>query len=298
MIFMLTEQKERSILLLSFISGLFFAIAEFIFSIHSHSQSVLMDAVYDASELIFIALIIFLTPLFHKPVSEKHPYGFFQIESIFIIIKVVMMLAMSLSVSVEIIESAFYGGNSVNSLQISIFQFILGIISIFIYLIMKKMNTKISSPTVESEILEWKIDIAYSIGLSIAFFLSMFLDNTPLSFISPYFDQIVAIVVMILMLPESIKLLWSAIKDIFLFSPDEDIVNNIKDICNEIMAKNDFTPTFFDITRTGRHMWVSIYFEIPGGVLNVKDLKYVNDEVNKKVNREFGNCTCELILVP
>ena len=78
---MITEKKEKQILLMSFFSGLMFAVVEFIFSIYSHSQSALTDAVYDASELVFIALLLFLTPLFHKPVSEKHPYGYFQIET-------------------------------------------------------------------------------------------------------------------------------------------------------------------------------------------------------------------------
>ena len=73
--FMITEKKEKQILRLSFFSGLLFAAVEYIFSIYSHSQSALTDAVYDASELVFIALLLFLTPLFHKPVSEKHPYG-------------------------------------------------------------------------------------------------------------------------------------------------------------------------------------------------------------------------------
>ena len=48
---MITEKKEKQILMMSFFSGLLFAIAEFIFAIYSHSQSALTDAVYDASEL-------------------------------------------------------------------------------------------------------------------------------------------------------------------------------------------------------------------------------------------------------
>ena len=83
----LKEKRERRILLLSFIGGLVFAILEFIFAVYSHSQSSLMDAVYDAVELVFIALMIFITPLFYKPISEKHLYGYSQIETIFLIIK-------------------------------------------------------------------------------------------------------------------------------------------------------------------------------------------------------------------
>ncbi len=293
---MISEQKEKAILRLSFIAGLLFAVAEFIFSIYSHSQSALMDAVYDATELIFIALILFLTPLFHKPVSEKHPYGFYQVESIFLIIKCFMMLSVTLGVSAQIIESALSGGNPVNELEITVFQLGLGIVSIFIYLIMKKMNRSLSSPTVDAEILGWKLDIMYSLGLSFAFFAATFLEYTPLAFIAPYFDQIVAVVVIVLMLPESIKMLWSGIKDVFLFPPDEEIVNEIKDICTAIMSEQNYTPVFFDITKTGRHMWVSVYFEIAEEALNVKQFKATSDAISKQVSEHFDNCSCDLIL--
>ena len=106
---MISERKEKTILRLSFVAGLAFALVELIFAIYSHSQSALTDAVYDASELVFIALLLFLTPLFHKPVSEKHPYGYFQLESIFLIVKGVMMLSVTLGVVVEVIESALSG---------------------------------------------------------------------------------------------------------------------------------------------------------------------------------------------
>lgn len=295
---MKSEKKEKSILLLSFMMGLLFAIVEFIFSIYSHSQSVLMDAVYDASELIFIALILFLTPLFHKPVSEKHPYGYFQIESIFIIIKGFMMLSVSASVSVEIIESALSGGNMVNKSEISEFQLFLGIVSIIIYLIMKRMNKSITSPTVDAEILGWKTDIAYSVGMSIAFFGATFLEKTPLAFLAPYFDQIVAVLVMLIMLPQSIKMLWDAIKDVFLFSPDEEIVTKVKEICNRALDRNNIEPLFFDITKTGRHLWISVYFETEKDIVSMKEFRRISDEVKKEVLKEFDNCTCELILKP
>lgn len=82
------EVLEKRILLLSFLSGICFVIVELFYAIYSHSQSTLMDALYDASELVFIVLLLFFTPLFHMPVSEKHPYGFFQLESVFILITI------------------------------------------------------------------------------------------------------------------------------------------------------------------------------------------------------------------
>ena len=295
---MISERKEKTILRLSFAAGLAFALAELIFAIYSHSQSALTDAVYDASELVFIARLPFLTPLFHKPVSEKHPYGYFQVESIFLIVKGVMMLSVTLGVGIEVIESALSGGNPVNDLQVSLFQLCLGVASVVIYVIMRGVNKNSSSPTVEAELLGWRLDIGYSLGMSLAFFASSFLVKTPLAFIAPYFDQIIAVLVMVFMLPESVKMLWSSVRDIFLFSPDEELVEQIKQTCTESLENYAFSPVFFDITRTGRHLWVAVYFKVSSDTLAVEQLKKATEEVNQKISSQMEECTCELILAP
>ncbi len=295
---MISEKKEKSILLLSFAAGASFAVAELIFSIYSHSQSALMDAVYDASELIFIALLLFLTPLFHKPISEKHPYGYFQVESVFLIIKGFMLIAVTMSVSTQVVETALSGGNLVSGSQVSAFQFALGLVSVIVFLVMKRMNRRVSSPTVDAELLGWKLDIAYSFGLAAAYFGSIFLGKTRLAFLAPYFDPVVAVLVMLFMLPESIRMLWGAIKDVFLFSPDEQTTEQIKEICNGVLIENDFQPDFYDITRTGRRIWISVYFRISGESLMVKKLEQVSSAVNTRLDDAFENCTCELILLP
>jgi cation diffusion facilitator family transporter len=295
---MVVEKREKQILMLSFVSGLLFAVIEFIFSIYSHSQSALTDAVYDASELVFIALLLFLTPLFHKPVSEKHPYGYFQVESIFVIIKGVMMLSVTMGVSAEILDSALSGGNTVNNSQVSFFQCCLGIASLLIFLLMKRLSRKFSSPTIKAELLGWKLDIAYSLGMSLAFFASLYLEKTPLGFLAPYFDQIVAVIVMVFTIPESMKVLWRAVKDVFLFSPDQDLMEEMKKICNPVLEEHHFLPVFFDITETGRHLWVAVYFQIEADCLPVQDLADALKTVNEKVQKKFKECTCELILVP
>lgn len=295
---MITEKREKQILMMSFVSGLVFAIVEFIFAIYSHSQSALTDAVYDASELVFIALLLFLTPLFHKPVSEKHPYGYFQIESIFVVIKGVMMLSVTLGVSAEVLDSALSGGNPVNNAQISIFQACLGVASVVIFVIMKRLNRNICSPTIEAELLGWKLDIVYSLGMSVAFFVALYLQKTPLGFIAPYFDQIVAVVVMIFMLPESVKILWRAVRDVFLFSPDKSFMDEMKMLCQPVLDEYHFLPVFYDVTKTGRHLWVAVYFRIESEALQVQDLSSALETINAKAKEKYQECTCELILLP
>lgn len=290
------ELLEKRILLLSFLSGVGFVIVELIYAIYSHSQSTLMDALYDASELVFIILLLFLTPLFHRPISEKHPYGFFQVESFFILIKNIMMTSVTVSVLTNVIEKLLSGGNSIDKGQVSLFQLMLGLASLIILLIMKWMSRKISSPTVKAEILGWKLDVAYSLGMSLAFFIAVQLQNTSLGFLSPYFDQIIAIVVMIFMVPETIKMLVSAFRELFLFSPEQKTVDRIKEISGKILENYSFTPVFYDISRTGRKMWVSIYFQVEIDSICVKYIQEANKSLNEKISQEFPDASCEIIL--
>lgn len=290
------ELLEKRILLLSFLSGVGFVIVELIYAIYSHSQSTLMDALYDASELVFIILLLFLTPLFHRPISEKHPYGFFQVESFFILIKNIMMTSVTVSVLTSVIEKLLSGGNSIDKGQVSLFQLMLGLASLIILLIMKWMSRKISSPTVKAEILGWKLDVAYSIGMSLAFFIAVQLKNTSLGFLSPYFDQIIAIVVMIFMIPETIKMLVSTSRELFLFSPEQKTVDRIKEISGKILENYSFTPVFYDIARTGRKMWVSIYFQVEMDSICVEHIQKANKSLNEKISQEFPEASCEIIL--
>lgn len=290
------ELLEKHILLLSFLSGVGFVIVELIYAIYSHSQSTLMDALYDASELVFIILLLFLTPLFHRPISEKHPYGFFQVESFFILIKNIMMTSVTVSVLTSVIEKLLSGGNSIDKGQVSLFQLMLGLASLIILLIMKWMSRKISSPTVKAEILGWKLDVAYSLGMSLAFFIAVQLQNTSLGFLSPYFDQIIAIVVMIFMVPETIKMLVSTFRELFLFSPEQKTVDRIKEISGKILENYSFTPVFYDISRTGRKMWVSIYFQVEMDSICVEHIQKANKSLNEKISQEFPEASCEIIL--
>lgn len=292
-----TEKLEKRILWLSFLAGAGFAVYEFFCAIYLHSQSVLMDAAYDSSELIVIIFTLFLTPLFHKPLTEKHPYGYLQVESIVVIIKGFMLLSVSIGLSVNSINIALAGGGHVDSGKISLIQFVMAFISLGIYLIMSHMNRHLSSPTVKAELLGWKLDISYSLGLSLAFFGSTFLSKTPLAFLAPYFDQIVAVIIVFSMMPENLKMLWRAIKDVFLFSPEEGIVEEAKEICGRILEDYEFEPVFYDITRTGRQLWFSVYFRISEDTLSMKKLNAASYRVRTALEERFEDCSSELIVV-
>ncbi len=291
-----TEKIEKIVLRLSFLLAVCFAVVEIIMALHTRSQAILFDAMYDSSELVVIGLTLFLTPLFYKPISEKHPFGFGQVESVFIIIKAFMMLAVTLGLSIAGIEIALSGGNVIDGKQISLFQLVMGIAAFIAYILLRKINKKIASPTARAEIMGWKLDVFSGLGMAVAFYASSFFVGTPLGFISPYVDSIVSLFIVIFMVPTFFKMILVSIKDIFLFAPESEIVEYVKQKADAILDEYNFAPDFYDITRTGRKVWVSIYFTVKTPTLKLQDLNAATNKINEELEKKLDDFFAELIV--
>lgn len=290
-----SQKIESKILLISLLAGIFFALAEFIVAIYTKSHSVLIDAAFDSTDMIIAGFTICLMPLYHKPISEKRPYGFLQLESIFIVIKSFMLIGITISLTVNSIQVAFNGGNITDNVFISKFQFVLCICNLIIFLILRKLNKNIDSPTASLEIYGWKLDVFYSLGMAIAFISSSLLLKTKLEFILPYFDQIIAIIVTIFMIPEAISVLKDSIRSVFLFAPNDEITEKIKSIISTSLDGSDIQIVFFDIVKTGRQTWVSAYFDNKTDILSIVELTKLTNKCNESLKSSFNNIYFELI---
>lgn len=125
-------QTEKRILQLSVFADVCFVAAELLFAFASHSQSVLMDAAYDGAEMLMMAAAVCLTPLFYRPISEKYPFGYAQVESVFTAVKSAMMLSVMAGLTVNVIQTMLSGGAHVAYGAVSMFQLLLGLVSLCI----------------------------------------------------------------------------------------------------------------------------------------------------------------------
>ena len=187
------------------------------------------------------------------------------------------------------------GGRRVDHLQISTFEIILTVFSCLILLLLIRLGRGLSSPTADAEIYGWKLDVAGSVGVSAAFFIASFLEQTPLAFIGPYFDQGTAILLTLAMLPEPVRMIRSAMRSIALFSPDEAIIDDIRARTGKVLEGYPFDPVFYDVTMTGRRLWVSIYFTTSHDLISFTELELANAQMLSELQQHYENCFVELI---
>lgn len=286
-------KKEGSILKLSVLLSAIFIVVEFIMAIFSKSQTLLMDCVFGFADILLIVIMTFLLPLIYKPVTERRPYGYSQIESIFIIIKGVSVAIITLFLIRDNIDIMLNGGSNLDLSIVMLFQIMLEIFCIISYLFLKYKSRKIETPVVEADLVAWKIDMFTTLGMFLSFFVQFILRYTSLYFIVPYIDSIVAIVISLVLIKEPIAMVIEAFRNLVLFAPEKETIQEIKEIVTKKIEKYPYEVTFYDIVRTGRKIWIELYIKSDNSNINLLELKNAKGEVELSLKKQFDEIYVE-----
>ena len=288
-------KNEKRIMDISFIGSILFMLAEGIMAYVTHSHSLLMDCIFDVTDLIMIGPFLVLVPLLYKPVTEKRPYGFSQVESLFIVIKYSVLLVITVQLIWDNIRILFHGGRQVDAGMIAVFELGVWAGCVFIYLLLRHFSRRYESLTIKAEIYIWKLDIISSLGVSIAFFIQMGLQKTEWAHLAAYIDPFVAIVMACLLLVEPVKMIIINLKNLVLFAPDERIMREIRQIAEKYMDRVDYDIEFLDVIQTGRKTWVEIYLTSHNDMMNTRILHQLRNEIRTELREKFDQVYVELI---
>lgn len=289
------QRYEKRALKISLYSGLLFVVLELFMAFYTTSQAVLLDAFYDSSELIMIFVSLSLVPLLYKPSSEKRPFGYMQVESVFVVMKGIIMAAVTVGLIVNNIQLMVHGGRSMNFSTIAYFELFATILSIIVIFFLHRLNQGITSPTVLMEIQEWKIDAASSLGMTVAFFLPSLIHAEWFDVVTPYLDQIIAVILSLCILPVPVRAVISGLRDLFLLQPEEETVNGIKDIVTPILDAYGYDKLYFDIVRTGRKLWISVYITFDQDKISITRFKIVQNFIIQALSKEYQDFFFELL---
>lgn len=289
------QKTEKSALNISLIGGTFFVLVEVAMAVYSSSQAVLLDAIYDGVELIMILISLIIIPFLYKPASEKRPYGYMQIESFFVVIKGFTMAAVTVGLIINNIDIMMNGGRHVEFSTIAYFELFVCIVSAIVIVVLKRYNAQLESPLVNLEIQEWRIDLFASLGMSAAFFLPMFITADWFTPCRPYLDQVFAIVLSIFMLPAPVGAVITSLRDLFLMAPEEETVEQIKEIITPILFAYGYEKLYFDIVRTGRKLWISVYITFDRDEVSISRFRIVQNFIIQALKKEYQDFYFELL---
>lgn len=288
-------KNEKRIMNISFLGSILFMLAEGIMAYVTHSHSLLMDCIFDVTDLIMIGPFLLLVPLLYKPVTEKRPYGFSQVESLFIVIKYSVLLVVTIQLIWDNVLILFHGGREVDAGMIAVFELVVWAGCVFIYILLHHFSKRYESLTIKAEIYIWKLDIISSLGVSAAFFIQMGLQKTQWSHLASYIDPLVAIIMACLLLIEPVKMILLNLKNLVLFAPSAEIMTQIRQVAEKYMDKVYYDIEFLDVIQTGRKTWVEIYITSHNDMMNTRILHQLRNEIRAELREKFDQVYVELI---
>ena len=291
----LKQKSEKSALKISLTGSTVFVGLELLMAIYTSSQAVLLDAVYDAVEFIMLLPSIFLIPLLYKPSNEKHPFGYLQIESMFVVVKGVTMTAVTLGLIANNIEIMFHGGRSVSFHTVAYFELAASILGVAVFIYLKNKNKVVNSPLVAMEMRGWQIDSIVSMGMTIAFFLPIIVTAQWFDAVIPYLDQIITVVLSIFMIPAPIKAVVTGLRDLFLIPPEEETVEDIKETVEPILYNYGYEKLYYDIVRTGRKLWISVYITFDRDEISISRFKIIQNDCIHALAQRYTDFYFELL---
>ncbi|MCI5804977.1 MAG: cation diffusion facilitator family transporter [Clostridium sp.] len=288
-------KNEKRIMNISFLGSILFMLAEGIMAYVTHSHSLLMDCIFDVTDLIMIGPFLLLVPLLYKPVTEKRPYGFSQVESLFIVIKYSVLLVVTIQLIWDNVLILFHGGREVDAGMIAVFELVVWAGCVFIYILLHHFSKRYESLTIKAEIYIWKLDIISSLGVSAAFFIQMGLQKTQWPHLASYIDPLVAIIMACLLLIEPVKMILLNLKNLVLFAPSAEIMTQIRQVAEKYMDKVYYDIEFLDVIQTGRKTWVEIYITSHNDMMNTRILHQLRNEIRAELREKFDQVYVELI---
>ena len=109
-----SQKREKSVMSVSLYGNVVFVVIELVMAIATGSQAVLLDAVYDGVEFFMLLPSVFLIPLLYRPSNEQHPFGYMQLETLFVVVKGITMAAVTFGLIFNNIHLMLHGGHIVS----------------------------------------------------------------------------------------------------------------------------------------------------------------------------------------
>ena len=289
------QKREKSAMSVSLYGNLVFVVIELVMALVTDSQAVLLDAVYDGVEFCMLLPSIFLIPLLYKPSNEENPFGYMQIETIFVVVKGITMTAVTFGLIFNNINLMLHGGHIVSFHTVAGFELFACILGIIVTVYLYYKNKQMESPLINMEMQGWRIDSFISLGMTAAFLLPMLIPFDWFQHVVPYLDQLITIVLSLVMIPTPIRTVITGIRDLMLIPPEEETIDDIKETIEPIIGVYGHKNLYYDIVRTGRKLWISVYISFEKDIVSLSKFKQLQDQCIKALASKYSDFYFELL---
>lgn len=232
------------------------------FAIVSFSDAIMLDGLYSFIHLLIALLTLRVSKLVMKPSNDEYPFGYWMYEPMINMAKGLMIVTL-LTIALFNAFASMYGGGKAVILDMAIFYAFLATIGCFVSAgMIKHWGERAHSPLALVDAKNWLVDGYISAAMLLVFIAAYFMQNGQYAHWVPYFDPVMVIVLVLLILVVPLSIIRDAWNEIVGKHPGEDIEDKIREMIDSLVSSAVHKGYHLRLVMTGRFLLVHVYFTV------------------------------------
>lgn len=278
---------ERKVFIISSIGTVITSTIGFMVFFISNSQAVLLDSLFSMFNALLTIISIWVVTVTSEKPSEDYPYGLTQARPMLELFKAIVLLSFIIIAIFNSISSIIDGGSNLPGEIIVIYSLISVVISILLMIWIWLIGNKNKSSLIKMEIIQYLQDISISIGVGIAFGLTLVFDHTKFNFMFPYLDSILVIVIGLLFTPSIIKIIFSSGRQLLLGSPSQEVRKNINEILLSVCSHYNIAIKVCYTIYSGGLLFIDTELFYKDELWNWDKIKSIRNTIEERIKSEY-----------
>ena len=168
---------EVRALILSAAAALMLGVMGVAVSLATGSGAILLDGAFNLSFFVTALVTLRVARLLRRPDDRDYPFGYLHFEPLINTVKALLILAVGLVALIDAGVSLYRGGNEVSAGLALAYAAFATVFCGLLVLALRRARRQAPSPLVETDIENWVVNFAISVGMLAAFCVALFLQR-------------------------------------------------------------------------------------------------------------------------
>lgn len=254
---------EKKTLIISAVACLVIGTVALLAAMMSESQAILLDGLFNLTYFLAGLFTIKISSLVMRGDDERFPSGYSFFEALMNGIKGLLILGVSAMALYGALEALLSGGRHIQpgiAIAYAVFASVAGWILTFVS---RKGYQDSQSPLVKADADGWVVNAAISTAVLVAFVGVYMIQDTQYSYIAPYIDPSLVLVVVLISLSVPIRMSWQALMGLLNRAPSTEIVASVTEKVRESLADWPVEELFVRVVQPGRVRGIMVHVILP-----------------------------------
>jgi len=278
---------EQRILKISIAVTFLLAVTGILFGLLSGSLAIVFDGMFNVVDMIMSILALLVARLLTSEGNRRFQYGYWHVEPMVLVFNGSILILICGYALINAIGSLLSGGRELNFDFAVIFALLTSVLSIGMYLYIRKKNLKLKSEFLRLDTHSWLISAFISSSLLIAFGVATFMDGTQYSNLTPYVDPFTLAVLAAFLIFVPMAAIRDAMRDIFLIAP-LGLDTTIREFLDQLVVQQGFKTYSSYVAKIGRAQFIEIHIVVPANypISSIETLDTIRREITEAVGGE------------